>query len=275
MNDTPRLTKRDDVKRLSAPRSSSRHSNRTLSHENIEHHNAIHFPKLSTDSESPDDGHVTIEAVQPPSSSSCSCSEDTAPELAGSTEQTPLSTTETDSPRPGHVRFRPRVRITSGINRHRHSRYSTTGLGRISLSRESSPDSSRSSSISAPLRSRSDDESNKPGWGPLGQRVALLSYNSPRRWSKDRRRRKRQARPLDERTSLLGSAFRAPYSEGGPTYDDYMSDSDQEEEARIAHEIDKTFGTWPGRVLNPHVRHAPHFSSDILSSSISVVVVAD
>lgn len=257
--------RRGDVNRLSAPHSSSCNSNPTLSHENIEHHN--HFPKLSTNSESPDDNHITIEAVQRPSSSSCSCSEDTTPELRASPERTPpFSTTETDSPRPGHVRFRPRVRITSGISRHRHGRYSTTGHAQIS--RDSSPDSSPSSSISAPLRSRSDDESNKPGWGPLGQRVTFLSYNSPRRWSKDRRRRIRQARPPNERTSLLGSAFRAPYSERGPTYDDYMSDSDQEEEARITHEMDKVFGSWPGRVLNPHVSRFLNLSLNKLSKRI-------
>ncbi|KAF9457477.1 hypothetical protein BDZ94DRAFT_1273087 [Collybia nuda] len=154
--------------------------------------------------------------------------------------------------RPNHVRFRSRVRITSGISRHRHHHHSTTGSGQVSFSRDSSLESSPSSSISAPLRSRSDDESNKPGWGPLGQRVALLSYNSPRRWAKDKRRRKGETRPPNENTSLLGSAFRAPYSGGSPTYGDYVTESDREGEAHIAQELEKAFGTWPGRILNPH-----------------------
>ncbi|KAJ3556511.1 hypothetical protein NP233_g11958 [Leucocoprinus birnbaumii] len=95
--------------------------------------------------------------------------------------------------RPTRIRFRSRVRITSGLNRYRHS--STRGIDSNnntlrSLSGgadsyycytpSSSISGSPSSSISAPLRSRTDDEADRPGWGPLGQRVNMLAKKKNR-----------------------------------------------------------------------------------------------
>lgn len=111
------------------------------------------------------------------------------------------------------VRFRSRVRITSGLNRQRHRHLSPSsdsqtrneGDARAELDKhadpspsissaqrpipsrrrssdlisESSLSGSSSSSISAPLRTQ-EDESTKSRWGPLGQRVNYLRYKKPR-----------------------------------------------------------------------------------------------
>ncbi|TFK30655.1 hypothetical protein FA15DRAFT_21652 [Coprinopsis marcescibilis] len=84
----------------------------------------------------------------------------------------------------GRVTFRSRVRITSGISRHRRTTaqhnqsYSIPGL-----TPDSSRSSSPSSSISAPLRFHSEEPEPKPGWGTLGQRVSLLGRRNSRKRS--------------------------------------------------------------------------------------------
>jgi hypothetical protein len=118
----------------------------------------------------------------------------------------------------------------------------------------SSVSGSPSSSISAPLRTRLDDEVGRPGWGTLGQRVALFAK---RPYS-----RKRQGSLMakgggyggigTERTPLLkpsihfllsgDSSVRQLYREGGG--------DEEEDRARL---IDRTFGSWPTRLLNHHV----------------------
>jgi len=71
------------------------------------------------------------------------------------------------------VRFRSRVRITSGL--HRYHTPNDSALSAL-VPGEASLSSSLSSSISAPLHTPGDDEENeRPGWGPLGQRVSLFA----------------------------------------------------------------------------------------------------
>ena len=165
---------------------------------------------------------------------------------------------------PTRVRFRSRVRITSGLHRHRHKNTSLQdreGSDFVKPSTESSLSSSPSSSISAPLRSRADDESNKPGWGPLGQRVSLLASYSQRRFSAERRERRpgkllvpgslphNNQDDSNERTALIDSVTRSAYVRGEGVEDG----GDAEDAARLAQEIDLIFGKWPNRLLNHHV----------------------
>lgn len=154
--------------------------------------------------------------------------------------------------RRSRVRFRSRVRITSGL----HRRVSTT----------SSLTSSRSSSISAPLRSPLTAENCTPGWGTLGQRVGLFAISNrqaaqARNAAKQRaRRRQGIADPPTENTALLGVPI-------PPGYDGYL-DSDEEDdedysdeyddEALLSRQIDLVFGKWPGRLLNRQVGPTLH-----------------
>ncbi|KAJ7924434.1 hypothetical protein B0H13DRAFT_1978415 [Mycena leptocephala] len=149
--------------------------------------------------------------------------------------------------RNSRVRFRSRVRITSGLHRH-HRRVSAT----------SSLSSSRSSSISAPLRSPLTEDNCTPGWGTLGQRVNLFAISNRQaaaaaqaRNAKHRARRRQGIADLatTERTALLG----APPPLG---YNGHL-DSDGEEEyyddeSLLSRQIDLVFGKWPGRLLNHH-----------------------
>ncbi|KAF5377163.1 hypothetical protein D9615_006411 [Tricholomella constricta] len=190
---------------------------------------------------------------------------------------------------PNHVHFRPRVRITSGISRHRHK--SSPRIPDRSFvpfatpSSASSTSSSPSSSISAPLRSPADDETDKPGWGPLGRRVALLSRETHHQ--RERHRRKKRMRHDDddhdrgpapcERSPLLRPRVQSPIT--GPegrrqddVWDPELEEEEEEElEARISREIDEVFGTMPRRLLNLHVRVLAVLF--LLSSKASSVVV--
>jgi hypothetical protein len=198
-----------------------------------------------------------------------------------------LQAQNTRSPR---VRFRSRVRITSGLHHHRHKNPSLRDreVGDfVKPSTESSLSSSPSSSVSAPLRSRADDESNKPGWGPLGQRVSLLASHSQKRFSAERRgwrRRKLGLVPGDssqnihnssnEHTALISSTPRPTYVQGEGVEDGQVHDSDAEDAARIAREIDLFFGKWPNRLLNHHVSIPASISFTYFSMTpISAVVV--
>jgi len=135
------------------------------------------------------------------------------------------------------VRFRSRVRITSGFSRHRRG----GDLEDFSSTRSSSP----SSSISAPLRSHT--ENSTTAWGTLGRRVGLLSLqkkiiSSPRQ--KKRIRPIAQNENADERTPLRNSFNYAAYGEGG--------DEEENDDDRLSHEVDEIFGKFPGRLLNRH-----------------------
>ncbi|KAG6814415.1 hypothetical protein H0H92_007418 [Tricholoma furcatifolium] len=179
----------------------------------------------------------------------------------------PVDTTDvTDveaSPRPSHVHFRPRVRITSGINRHRHASAILDDLDHLNgtCTPSSTVSGSPSSSISAPLHSRNDDEADKPGWGPLGQRVSLLARRARRGAGKERR--KVQVRPVVieqpspcETTPLLRPRLQSPTidADGHRIYDLLDSESEEEDIRRQsrAHEIDEAFGTMPQRLINRH-----------------------
>jgi len=74
------------------------------------------------------------------------------------------------------VRFRSRVRITSGLRRHRHSTPgAAVGGDAASPSPSTSVSGSPSSSISAPLRYQADENTT---WGPLGRRLSAYAHSN-------------------------------------------------------------------------------------------------
>ena len=191
------------------------------------------------------------------------------PDLIISSSTDSYDDQEPDSPqsipeRQNRVRFRSRVRIASGLNRHRHS---LEGVDYMSLdySPESSTSGSASSSISVPLRTLTDEQVGRPGWGTLGQRVSLFAKGQMER---------RSRREQKERLGLGASSFRKgergrrealviPYypqiTEETPLLlssarNGSCSDLTREDEAsQLAREIDMVFGPWPGRLANHHV----------------------
>lgn len=159
------------------------------------------------------------------------------------TPHDPPSNASNEHLRHSRVRFRSRVRITSGFSHHR--RRSDVGS-----SRSGSP----SSSISAPLRSHSDDGTNS--WGTLGQRVGLLALQKRILGSpKAKRRQKGLIVPniyVDERTPLRNSFNSSSYVEGVGVQEGVVFDEDSDDE-RLSQEVDDVFGKFPGRLLNYHV----------------------
>jgi len=146
---------------------------------------------------------------------------------------------------PLHVRFRPRVRITSGLNRHRHQQaWLTVGDGQDSSSRPGSA----SSSISAPLRTRIDDEIGKPGWGTLGERVSLLAK---------RKRSIQEVRENESRATIdkygTFSVVNHGTNERTPLLNSYLLYCDEDDGASLSKLVDRVFGPWPVRLLNHHV----------------------
>jgi len=157
-------------------------------------------------------------------------------------------------PSPTRVRFRSRVRITSGVRHHHHRR--NLPRDAPSFSADSSLSSSPCSSISAPLRSPITDANSKPGWGTLGQRVGLLANRQAAGKGRERKRTRHNrsaeqhsnSAPHNERTPLIRSSTRHDYVGG----EDEYSDSNQDEEAQLSRNIDLVFGKWPRRLLNRH-----------------------
>jgi len=176
---------------------------------------------------------------------------------------------EPDSPhsipeRPNRVRFRSRVRIASGLNRRRHTQQEVDYVS-PHYSPESSISGSPSSSISVPLRTPTDEQVGKPGWGTLGQRVSLFAKGQM-----ERSHRREQG----ERLGLEASSFRKGVQIGGfeggeapvipyypqineetplllsSTRNGSCSDVTREGEASQLREIDMVFGPWPGRLAN-------------------------
>jgi len=204
-------------------------------------------PEFITDLESPsndyeaDDSSSEISIhVEGPVDESLSSSALTASSTQYDTDATP--TEDIPGSRLSRVRFRSRVRITSGLHHHHRRRVSTS----------SSLTSSPSSSISAPLRSPGTET---PGWGTLGQRVGIFAFSNKQGGASHNKRRSRQgvAGEPTERTSLLFST--PPSYTDGDSYNDengesYNSESD--EEAILSRQIDNIFGKWPGRLLNRH-----------------------
>ena len=171
--------------------------------------------------------------------------------------ETPLS--EDPPKRPPRVRFRSRVRITSGLHRHK----SNSEQNCASLTPSSSTSGSPSSSISAPLRTQAEDEASKPGWGTLGQRVSILAQRNADRRLKVRQRQESLAAltsqrgvPGDncglvanERTPLTSSFLSSSYLHGEMIDPDVV----ETEAEMFSREIDLVFGSWPNRLLNHQV----------------------
>ena len=167
--------------------------------------------------------------------------------------------------RQNRVRFRSRVRIASGLNRHRHSLQGVDYLT-PDYSPDSSISSSPSSSISVPLRTPIDEQVGKPGWGTLGQRVSLFAKGQMER---SRRREQR------ERLGLGASSFKKGVERGrgetlvipyyaqfteetplllSPARNGRCSDLTRDDEAsQLARDIDLIYGPWPSRLANHHV----------------------
>jgi len=178
---------------------------------------------------------------------------------------------EPDSPpeRPSRVRFRSRVRIASGLNRHRHKHQ---GVDYLSPDFSPSPSisGSPSSSISAPLRTTTDEQVGKPGWGTLGQRVSMFAQGKMERRRSQERERERLGVGASsfgkggERGGFRGGQAPAaiPYytrvDEGTPLLwsrprnASYTDLARQDQVSLMPREIDKVFGPWPGRLANPH-----------------------
>lgn len=243
------LNDAEDSTGLSSTSPLKRHNPCMLSHENLEQHTKFDYPQDQTPN-LPDKLHITIaEGVGTSRSISTDSSHD--PEL-----ETPVlvhipfpDSIVTDSERPPHVRFRPRVRISSGFSRHRHQHFPSRQDDLISISPDSTLSSSPSSSISVPLRSCSDGEANKSAWGPLGQRMSLLAHKHRRQTKRQRRNQHdAQANPSDH-TPLMRSPPPTAYVEGEDVYEE-MEDSNRE--TRSSREVDAMFGTWPERLTNIH-----------------------
>jgi len=139
------------------------------------------------------------------------------------------------------VRFRSRVRITSGFSHHRRK-------SDVGSSRSDSP----SSSISVPLRSHSRDNTN--AWGTLGQRVGLLAVQKMILGSQTGQRRQQgltvRNEHVDECTPLRNSFNNLAYVEGERIQGDVFDDEPDDE--RLSQEADNVFGEFPGRLLNYH-----------------------
>ena len=200
------------------------------------------------------------------------------PDLIISSSTDSYDDQEPDSPhsipeRPNRVRFRSRVRIASGLNRHRHSLQGVDYLS-ADYSPESSVPGSPSSSISVPLRTHTDEQVGKPGWGTLGQRVSLFAKGQ---MGRSRRREQR------ERLGLGTSSFRkgVERGRGGTLVIPYYAQITEEtplllssarngscseltregEASQLTRDIDMVFGPWPGRLANHHVSFTPVLTS--------------
>ncbi|KAJ7789476.1 hypothetical protein B0H14DRAFT_2944517 [Mycena olivaceomarginata] len=190
----------------------------------------------STSSSSGDD-EISIHVESPVHDESLSSSALTA--VSASTQfETDATATEESSPlRRSRVRFRSRVRITSGLH-HSHRRVSTTSSSSLS--------SSPSSSISAPLRAPLTEDNCTPGWGTLGQRVGLFAISN---------RAAAEARSSDPMPNERSALLAPPGYERNPESDDdgsIYSECDDDAEALLSRQIDLVFGKWPGRLLNHH-----------------------
>jgi len=161
-----------------------------------------------------------------------------------------------------HVHFRSRVRIASGLSRHRFQQHPTTDGGPqdyFSFSPSSSLSGSPSSSISAPLRTPLDDEVGKPGWGTLGQRVALFAKHRPPKGTPPEEQERESSaknpeyvndRETTERTPLLNPSLRGLLRHDHQ-FQHYLC-RDEDYETFLSMRIDQVFGPWPFRLFNHH-----------------------
>lgn len=180
--------------------------------------------------------------------------------------------------RPRTIRFHSRVRIASGIHHtSSHSRQQSASDRNWSGDKDdvaqeephpsssdfSSRSGSPSSSISAPLRSRSRTGSEEEGrgstWAPLGRRIRLLASgrNHARRnaASQDTNGNSDSTTNGDtERTHLLPrNRSRRSYVEGEGVQpgDDNFCDDEFRQDLN-PEEVDSVFGKWPTRLTNRH-----------------------
>ncbi|TFK57722.1 hypothetical protein OE88DRAFT_1651603 [Heliocybe sulcata] len=148
------------------------------------------------------------------------------------------------------VRFRSRVRIASGLHRHRKHHPVEDSSDSSSSSRSSSP----CSSLSAPLRYQADENS---ALGPLGKRLSayaaaggfkhrVLSSPNPQRQFL-RAQMMGYGPETSEQTSLLRSGTRAR-SYGNTDSTTSLSGREHPGEA----DEGAKFGSWPLRLLNYH-----------------------
>ena len=208
------------------------------------------------------------------------------------------SSAEPDARRPvPRVRFRSRVRITSGLRRSRHASDPTANPAHPSPS--SSASGSPSSSISAPLRWQADENA---AWGPLGRRLSAYAHQNG--WQKrvptaprsqlrnsGARQQPQPKSKMDERTPLIRPGRHVAYVDagldGGGEADDerliegeFESDDETEPDgalraAALKREEDAVFGPWPWRLLNRHVSNTrPPSFYDLAHRFVLVVVVA-
>ncbi|KAI0344234.1 hypothetical protein BDW22DRAFT_1406626 [Trametopsis cervina] len=157
------------------------------------------------------------------------------------------------------VRFRSRVRITSGLRRSKH-------FGHPTSSPSSSASGSPSSSISAPIRWQADENG---AWGPLGRRLNAYAQSNGRqkRSPAVRSQQVSTGSKTDERTPLIKPGRHIAYVDsgldGGGDADDErpVGDDESDEEtdvdsalraSALKREEDATFGSWPWRLLNRH-----------------------
>ncbi|KAL1940681.1 hypothetical protein VTO73DRAFT_8116 [Trametes versicolor] len=162
------------------------------------------------------------------------------------------------------VRFRSRVRITSGVHRHRHS-MTVNGTPTPCSSASDSP----SSSISAPLRYQADENG---AWGPLGKR--LSAYAAGNGWQRRTQgpmhtqrvqdvpvigpapRGGKTARSHHERTPLLRPGRQRSYTEEEEEETQTEEELGPEERAMrtaaLRREEEAVFGKWPWRIFNRH-----------------------
>lgn len=162
------------------------------------------------------------------------------------------------------VRFRSRVRITSGLRRSKH-------MGNPTSTPSSSASGSPSSSISAPIRWQADENG---AWGPLGRRLSAYAQANGKSRRSPGLLRAHQPQPrakMDERTPLIKPGRHIAYVDsgldgGGEADDERVGDGeDTDEEAdeesmlrasALKREEEATFGKWPWRLFNRHVRHS-------------------
>lgn len=228
-------------------------------------HSANEYPALCP---------VCVSSSTTSSSSTSDDDDDSSPTTPAPSE---LSADDHATERQGRVRFRERVRITSGLkgpaHTHRGSRSDPAAEYidiALPLPRRSSPSpspsSSRSSSISVPLRNEIDYADAKPGWGTLGQRVNIMAqHHAERKMLRDQRYRELLAKNYQlglrfpraeygsERTPLMKpDAFLKLYMSRDDTAHDRRNLTATEREQYRERKIDQAFGPWPHRLWNHH-----------------------
>lgn len=194
--------------------------------------------------------------------SSCSSSNPAAvisqppvPAISLDDDQQPAIANRHSIPR---VRFRSRVRITSGLHSSsrsknlesacRNSATADSGIDTVNTSASGSP----SSSISAPLRYQADENN---VLGPLGKRINSLAQTRNKRNGRVRRIAN-VGSSASERTPFLRASEYGP----APDYTRRRRErgrvgseiEDEDSRDRLKREEDIIFGRWPWRIFNRH-----------------------